>query len=644
MMKKLEGLVVLGITALLIAACALPVGEDYTINRTDGVITYGTAYDLPSYVPIPQAGDKPVRNLPNRPDLAVKTEWLVEQPAGSSTFEPIPDDPDYTFALGTVYQAVITLQTNSGYQFAENIDFAYTPPEMVSALEKGDNSAEARIFTITYKATKQPAVVSDCDLTLYIPKPMASVWPLVTFGGEQYTGTVVWKKAVGDVVLHGPFQPEAAYKAEVTLSPRVGYTLTGLIGVDSFSHAEAETTVYDAGSGIITITFSPATYFINLVECFGPVGQEGSALALLKEHRDDFYPLVIELPPTLEEPITTGFTLAAGETSPTTVIIDGQGGTLKIENAGNYITVAAGVSLTLQNITIEGFGTNDSPLFKVLPGGRLILDEGVVLADNTSAGAVGGVWVNGGSLKLRDGAEIKGLEGEMAGGVLIDNNGSFFMEGGTIGGEAPGDANESTAGGSAGGVYVKAGTFEMQSGTIQKNTAAGGSSGGGVYIDGSGIFTMQGGSIQENTAGGDYSGGGVYICGYGTFTMQSEAIIQGNTANGDYCGAGVYIGSNTKPFIMSGDAQVDAGNPVYLTAGMYITLDGDLSAGTAANIIYNNEDSPSPGTKLLRANSEALITGNRTKFLYKGVPDHINETPRDEDPTYYGVYQSSPSP
>jgi hypothetical protein len=775
-MKKFNILIGLGITALLIAACALPVGEDYTISRKDEGI-YVTGYDLQNYVPIPQAGDKPVRNLTSRLDLTVKTEWLVEQPVGSGTFKPIPDDPDYTFVLGTVYQALIRLQANPGYQFAKDKDFVYTDGT-ISALVKGNNSSQKRTITITYKATKQPTVVSDRNLTLYIPKPLIELMPVLSFGGGQYTGTVVWKKAGTDIILSGPFQPETAYKAEVTLSPGVGYTLTGL-GANSFSHTEAATTLYDAAGGIITITFSPAAYFVNSVVRLGPVEQEGSALALLKEHRDEYYPLVIKLPPGSEETIT-GFTLVARTTSPTNVIIDGQGGKLKIQKAGDLMTVGDGVTLTLKNIEVKGRDDNNSPLFKVLLGGKLILDKGAVLANNKNHMAysdnsdAGGIWVNGGFLKLRDGAAIKGMEGQNTGGVYIDRKGRFIMEGGTIGGAKPGDGNTTTDTGigyNGGGVQVRDGSFEMNGGVIQGNTAQGQPSGGGVSLSPTefameeGFFTMNngiiknntaktegysgggllnytgnvimnGGTIKNNTASGIFSGGGVFvygitssfimnsaeariegntaqsessgggICAIGTkrstihsgtitgnvatgknsgggvyirsgeFVMDGAgAIIAGNRAEGDTSGGGVRIDeyrsvftmsngiikeNNVKPgnsfggvyigtflanetapiFTMSGGARVDEDNPVYLTPGTYITLDGNLGVGTAANIMYNNEATPGIGTtKLLKAKSEALITANRTKFLYNNQSNHINEKPFLDNGSYYGVYK-----
>ncbi len=107
---------------------------------------------------------------------------------------------------------------------------------------------------------------------------------------------------------------------------------------------------------------------------------------------------------------------------------------------------------------------------------------------------------------------------KIGGGVFIETNGSFTMNGGTISGNTAPDG---------GGVYNN-GTFTMEGGTIAGNTAP---DGGGVYNNE--IFTMEGGTISGNNA--DYSGG-VYN-NNGTFTMNG-GTIEGN--NADLLGGGVY--------------------------------------------------------------------------------------------------------
>jgi hypothetical protein len=125
----------------------------------------------------------------------------------------------------------------------------------------------------------------------------------------------------------------------------------------------------------------------------------------------------------------------------------------------------------------------------------------------------------------------------LGGGVYV--NGSFDMTGGTISYNKI-DTNGYQNGGFGGGVYVdKDGTFNMSSGgKISYNEVTGGDGGfgGGVYV--LGTFKMDGGEIERNTA--SISGGGVYVAyntnlyAAGTFQI-SNGIVYGsdNTGKGN---------------------------------------------------------------------------------------------------------------
>ncbi|MBR0089605.1 MAG: InlB B-repeat-containing protein, partial [Clostridia bacterium] len=90
------------------------------------------------------------------------------------------------------------------------------------------------------------------------------------------------------------------------------------------------------------------------------------------------------------------------------------------------------------------------------------------------------------------------------GGVIVENNGTFTMTGGTISG------NKAAEGG---GVYVD-GTFIMTGGTISDNEAS--SKGGGVYVDDNGTFYLKNGV----TVYGDVDGQGT-IKHFGTVTINN---------------------------------------------------------------------------------------------------------------------------
>jgi hypothetical protein len=548
-------------------------------NSDDAAVTFITDYNLQSYVPIPMAGEKPIRQIDSRTDMEIKVAWKEEGPSG--TFTAISDKENFTFALGAVYQAEITLSVAPGYKFSGGKNFAYVDGMVQTQPGPDSNTAKRVLSPIRYKATREPTGINDLNLTPYILKPINNTTPVMTFAGPQYTGMVCWKNTETQGELIGPFQAGTAYTAELTLTPAAaysfknighnafihtgaesitntatggnvtikfsatssanviivydtvlssripkpiigmtpvtaiagsqysgtvtwspshtifqmgtpyaatlvlsaaaGYTFTG-IEENVFSHGDAGTVINPAGGGTVTITFFPAassTYMV--IQSFGPVGNENSALGLMKERRLENFPLIIDLPGGDEEFVVPTI-LTAGNNTPTNVLINGHNRVLKIQNSGALITVGAGVTLTLMNITLEGIPDNNAPLLVVDSRGTLILGTGAVITNNQNTGNVGGVWVNDGSLILNDGAVINGMDGQQAGGVFVGINGMFNMEGGAI------EGNTANGVPSSDGVYNQ-GIFYIYEGTIM----------GDVLNEGT--FIRKGGTITGSISG-----------------------------------------------------------------------------------------------------------------------------------------------
>jgi hypothetical protein len=528
-------------------------------NSDDADITFVTSYNLQKYVPIPLAGEKPVRNLTSREDLTLEAVWKAEQTAGSNNFVPIPDDEAYTFDIGTVYQAAIQLKAKPGYRFVQVMNFEYTAEPVIT--QYGLSTPKERNLTFTYIPTKSPKRITDQDLTPYVIKPAIGIIPLKGFGGTQYTGRVLWKDTAG-TVLDGPFQGSTVYKAEVTLTPVMGYGFTG-VGQDTFTHTDAAAINNPENSGIVTISFLP----IRLTS-FGPVSADGSVVKLLQEKKGESI-LTVDLHGGTEVVKGNSVTLTAGTNSPAQVIINGHNRVLTIEgdDRGKLLTVGKGVTLTLQNITLRGANKNDSPLVEVRNGGTLILKTGAVLKENQSSGDAGGVWVNGGK---------------------------FIMNGGIIE-KNTAQPNGQVVSGIGGGVLNTGGTFIMMDGVIQENGVTGsnnyGNAAGGVFNGGS--FTLSGGNITGNTGGSD------------------------STVN-----TGVF---NSGTFTMTGPAKVAGNNLVELSTDKYITIGDDLKASSpVANIKYHDVILPDNTTQTLLSANAFLVTENYTKFYYDGKPDRIS--------------------
>jgi hypothetical protein len=275
------------------------------------------------------------------------------------------------------------------------------------------------------------------------------------------------------------------------------------------------------------------------------------------------------------------------------VVIDGNGRTVDLTGAANgkpLITVGAGVTLTLKNITLKGLNSaddgynNDRSLINV-DGGTLILEDGAVISDNkcTNDFLGGGVYVTNGDLIMNGGA-ISNNQAEVGGGgVYVAAGGKFAMSGGAISG------NTCDWAAYGGGVCVRAGgEFIMSGGAISNNIFNNSGSewgyGGGVGVRG-GTFTMSGGSISGNSISGSttlnnhFFGGGVGVGHDGKFTMKG-GTISGNTAANYGGGVGVAVGTFTmKGGTISGNTAASYGGGVGVASGTFTKIGGGTIYG-----------------------------------------------------------------
>lgn len=152
------------------------------------------------------------------------------------------------------------------------------------------------------------------------------------------------------------------------------------------------------------------------------------------------------------------------------------------------------------------------------------------LNENAGTEIVKGGVITGGIGREHSFSSVYGSISENGGGgVFINQDASFVMEGGNIVGcSAVGEHN------TAGGVLVaRSASFVMKAGKIAGCTAA---RGGGVYVadrDGDyalGSFTMNGGTIRNCTAAYGYGGG---ISSLRNITICGDAFVRDCTASQD---------------------------------------------------------------------------------------------------------------
>jgi len=168
---------------------------------------------------------------------------------------------------------------------------------------------------------------------------------------------------------------------------------------------------------------------------------------------------------------------------------------------------------------------------------RMYMNGGEIYGNSGSLG--GGINVERGTFTMESGTIRNNTASGLAnsggvlalnrggGGVFMQNDGRFFMNGGTI------HNNHSYQRG--GGVHMLAGTvFTMSGGIISNNNAINNSTydpshntGGGVAVQG-GLFNMEGGTVTGNSAARD--GGGIWVYN-GTPTTGARLDMTGGTVS-----------------------------------------------------------------------------------------------------------------
>ena len=304
----------------------------------------------------------------------------------------------------------------------------------------------------------------------------------------------------------------------------------------------------------------------------------------------------------------TGITVTEGDGKRTVTLNED---VIRTGNEGHVTVNAASgggavdVTINLQGHTIDGTGGKDDSVFLVTSGSTLTLKDSTASVDEETGEYTAGK-----------------ITGGTASGVQV-NGGTFNMEGGTITGNSI-----STSGAGGGGVYVSnGGSFTMDGGAITDNEAILGSGGGVGVKDKGSSFTMNGGVISGNTVdndGGNGGGGGVWVKSGAEFTM-SGGTITGNTvvasSNGGGNGGGVAIhqatfnmerGSiygNTSPYGIGVLINAEGGNAEFNMSGGYVKGQDGKSC------IYLEEDNSH--NAVFNLSGDAIMAG--TIFLGNGT-------------------------
>jgi hypothetical protein len=238
--------------------------------------------------------------------------------------------------------------------------------------------------------------------------------------------------------------------------------------------------------------------------------------------------------------------------------------------AFRLLDVAAGASLTLSNLTLQGglaFGAGVAAAGGAIYNQGTLLLTGVTLQNNSAQGSAG--QSNGGA-------------GQSAAGGGIYSGGALTLHGCTLqnnqvlGGQGYGQGGFDVVGGNGGngfggGLYVAGGSANLSAVTLYANTAKGGAGGnGGFRIDESKRHIgLAGGN------GGNGFGGGLYAAG-GTVSLGSTTVDHNTVQGGTGGQGGTNGGANGTP-------GLGEGGGLYLDPAAAVCLDAFTLAHFKSN-------------------------------------------------------------
>ena len=318
------------------------------------------------------------------------------------------------------------------------------------------------------------------------------------------------------------------------------------------------------------------------------------------------------------------------------VTLDLNGFVLKITGSGSVIKIESG-TLTLvdshpaaiHKFVKEATGLwtlNENAGTEIVKGGVITGGIGREHSFSSVYGSIsenggGGVFINQDASFVMEGGNIVGCsavgEHNTAGGVLVARSASFVMKAGKIAG---------CTAARGGGVYVAdrdgdyaLGSFTMNGGTIEWCVAYGSA----AYDDGGGVnnlgsFTMNGGTIRNCTAAYGYGGG---ISSPRNITICGDAFVRDCTASQDKSSAMYLNPSNPadRAVIEGGTFRGNIYASPYCTGMVAVTggtFDPGQPNGITLHTVTFNSNGGSDVPEQIRANAAAIKPADPTRSGY----------------------------
>lgn len=289
---------------------------------------------------------------------------------------------------------------------------------------------------------------------------------------------------------------------------------------------------------------------------------------------------------------------------------------------GGGICMSAGGKVTVGNGSLSGNSTTGNGGAVYIKDGSFEMENGYVGKDGSgglgnSAKNGGGIYVIGKPEKLSPviiggGSLVGNTASDGDGGAIYINNGTFQMNGGSIGSELGGNSARN-----GGGIYLSAGKVQVGSASKQaifyNNSAT--ANGGALCIDGD--LTLSNAVIGAEGYGNSANqGGGVYLTGTGnTIDFSGISKIDNNSASGS--GGGFYVSGQGNDINManeitslsiSNNRAGQSGGGIYLTGEAAGTRNIMTLAAEGASVSNNIADAGNGGAVYCQ-NSNISING-----------------------------------
>jgi len=237
--KMISGL---GIVAFAIMLVFVLVGcNEPSTSHSDIVINISAIQGIS----VPAKGGTPVTTIAENAQYSGTVTW----------------SPNHTtFIAATQYTATITLTPKTGYKLQGVAANFFTVAGATSVSNTANSGVITAVFPETNANVINIATIQGVNIPVKGETPVTNI-----IENEQYSGTVSWN---GNPDI---FAASTVYTAIITLTPKIGYTLQGIVA-NYFTLDGATSISNNTNSGVITVVFpSTDAIVINISDIQGVV-------------------------------------------------------------------------------------------------------------------------------------------------------------------------------------------------------------------------------------------------------------------------------------------------------------------------------------------------------------------------------------